>query len=57
MRYREAKKLNVNDYVLIQDGKKDFRSVRITDIKIEDRDVFVRCTDGAEYHHTVLKEA
>ena len=57
MRFLEAKKLRKDEEVLIiEKGGKNpiYRSERIVEIEIEDKDVFIRCTDGSLYHHTAI---
>jgi len=58
MTFSKAKKLQKDDEVLIieKSGKNPvFRSEQIVEITIEDKDAFIRCTDGRLYHHTALK--
>lgn len=57
MRFLEAKKLRKDEEVLIiEKGGKNpiYRSERIVEIEIEDKDAFIRCTDGSLYHHTAI---
>ena len=57
MRFLEAKKLRKDEEVLIiEKGGKNpiYRSERIVEIEIEDKDAFIRCTDGSSYHHTAI---
>lgn len=51
MRYRDAKKLHNGDEVHVK-GTAEILSVIETEI--QEKDVFVRCTDGCLYHHTAL---
>ena len=58
MTFLKAKKLQKGEEVLIiEKGGKNpiYRSERIVEVEIEDKDVFVRCIDGRLYHHTALK--
>lgn len=58
MTFLKAKQLNKGDEVLIiEKGGKNpvYRSEHIVEVTIEDRDVFISCTDGRLYHHTALK--
>ena len=51
MTFREAKKLHNEDEVLVKGTGK---SLRVVEIEIENRNVFIRCDDGKLYHHTAL---
>lgn len=58
MTFLKAKRLKKDDKVLIieKSGKNPvYRAEHIVEITIEDKDAFIRCTDGRLYHHTALK--
>lgn len=58
MTFSQAKQLCEGDEVLIieKSGKNPiYRSEHIFKITVEDRNVFILCTDGKLYHHTALK--
>ena len=60
MRFSEAKKLNENEEVfVIEKGGKNprYRAERVTEVSVEDKDAFIRCSDGRLYHHTALKRS
>lgn len=52
MRYRDAKKLNNEDEVVV---KETGNILRVISTKIYEKSVIVGCDDGNEYHHTELK--
>ena len=52
MTFREAKKLHNDDEVF---AKGTSKSLRVVDIEVEGKDVFIRCDDGRLYHHTALQ--
>lgn len=55
MTYRKAKKLRVGDKV---NAKRLVfpEPIQITEVQIEEKDVFVRDENGRLYHHTVLSQ-
>ena len=59
MTFSKAKELQKGEEVLIiEKGGKNpiYRSERIIEVEIEDKDAFIRCTDGSLYHHTAIKK-
>lgn len=52
MRFRNAKKLHNEDEVVAKDTH---CILRVVEIEIEEKDVFVRCDDGLLYHHTAIR--
>lgn len=57
MRFSKAKRLCKDEEILIiEKGGKNpiYRLERIVEITIEDKNAFIRCTDGKLYHHTAI---
>lgn len=53
MRFTEAKRLKPGDKVCYrQDTTK--KELSVIHIDVEDKDMFIRCSDGTLYHHTAL---
>lgn len=58
MKFSEAKNLRQDEKVLVikKSGNNPvYKPERVVEVTIEDKDAFIRCTDGSLYHHTALK--
>ena len=58
MKFSEAKNLYQDEEVLVIEKSgcnPTYRPERVVEVSIEDKNAFIRCTDGSLYHHTALK--
>ena len=54
MTYRQAKQLHIGDIV---EKKHDQKPMTITDLEVNEKDVFIQGNDGRLYHHTAVKSS
>ena len=56
MNFRDAKQLNPGDKVTIKKWKSEPEHiVAVTEVRVEENFVVVKCDDGRVYHHKSLK--
>ena len=55
MTYKEAKKLNIGDFVTYKNSESVLLKIESIEDDIEYHNIFVKCDDGKLYHHTALK--
>ena len=54
MTYRQAKQLHIGDIVK---KKRDQKPMTITDLEIQEKDVFIQADNGRLYHHTAVQSS
>ena len=54
MTYRQAKRLRIGDAI---ERKRSQEPLTVTELEIQEKDVFIRVDNGRLYHHTAIKSS
>ena len=54
MTYRQAKQLRIRDTV---ERKRSQELLTVTELEIQEKDVFIRADNGRLYHHTAVQSS
>ena len=54
MTYRQAKQLRIGDTV---ERKRSQELLTVTELEIQEKDVFIRADNGRLYHHTAVQSS